>query len=389
MTDIEKKALAEAFGFGKPDRKEEFTEEFRRLNGTRNKRNVFPVAAKFAAAAAMIAAGIGTAVIFPRNRADFGTQSDNSIITDVPVTAEGGSAVKQTSSAVTTNKPVTASATSKTTVASSAASAVTTAAGTETNERSASTALTTGTAAAPAAPPTTASKAEEKAEQHDETPAGSANAADNCTSEGTGRDLTVALETVYPLRDKIISAEDLQKASDSKSAGSPDNKDGMEYSAPGIMDDNEPIGGMYKNSSVIVLAKLDEIVYTSIDGSACTAENITVEKVYKGDLDTGDRLTVFFTGGYIPCEDYIAAFGGHADQPRDYSVAVKGEYTGKQIQGGQYLFFLTEGDLPYPGNSFRPVRDGAVSVFEKHGGIYISTGRPDLILTEEQAEKGL
>jgi len=398
MTEREKNALAEAFGFEEPDRKKEFADEFRKLDTGRNSINIFPAAVRFAASAAMLAAVTGTVLMIPKHKHNISTSdippvtaaeaapdddtaastrtepaSDSLSTTAAAMTAISTTATTSTSTAKTTSSAVTALGTAKApAVRDSSDRSPVTSAAVETTVISSTTAVTVSTAAAPVVSEDNDQKKTEKS-------------ADTLS----GHDMTVSPDNIIQVREKVISEDELL-LSDFQADLSPYTGGfTVPVQQPSSSNVNTMLPVMYKNSSIVALANLDEIVYTSIDGAAYTAENITVEKVLKGSLKENDRITVFFRGGYLPAEEYIAnnrlRYRSGADE---YSVIVPGECRGSQIQGRKYIFFLSDSCYPLPEGSFTATYQGDSSVFENTDGTYTAVGDSNMTFTEQQAENG-
>ena len=126
------------------------------------------------------------------------------------------------------------------------------------------------------------------------------------------------------------------------------------------------------------------LLYTSIDGFAVTAENLSIVSSYKGDLRENDRITVFFSGGYVPAEKYLEK---HSDvfipAPEEYSVYEKGSSRFPQKKGEQYIFFI-KNDESIKNGAYSPVRSGNTAVFRKIYDNYVSLDDPRLYFTEAQ-----
>ena len=385
MTDKEKKALREAFDFPEPDRKEEFLTEFARLSENNHKKRLFPVVMRFAAAAAMIAIIVGVFALMPKSKVDFGNGKDE-IMTVTETNSESKtSAVPVTTTAVTSSRSVkdTSVTTAKvtgtayeTTTSASAAKTVTaqrteallrtTAARTAAVHTTARTVSTTEkTCAVQDTVTTTAPKTEDMAVTHE--------------NNSTGRDMTVSPDIIYPLRDKTLTEDQIYPKDTA-----------VEQQGPGI---SKPVNtwavleGMYNDSSTVILANADEMLYTSINGTAVTAENITIISSFKGELKEKDRITVFFSGGYIPAEDYLDKHpDAYISSPEEYSVYEKGVSRSRQEKGEQYIFFITDDENIKKG-AFSPVRSGNIAVFKKIQDNYVSLDDGTLYFTEAQLDK--
>ena len=378
MTDREKKALTEAFGFEEPDRKDDFVQEFMKLDSGKVKKPIFPTALKFAAAAAMMAAVIGTAVTMPKDIKQFGnidtvTESNGTVTT---ASDNENSEPVTTAKSIVTSKSTSMTA-SKTTVTSSK-TVTTTASSAKTSE--AATAASAVTTASVKLSVTTTSVSDQSKNERVTTSAAPIKNGEDVSSAPASRDMRVSVDKQYPLRDNIIS-EDKLITPPSSCAGQKPAVDGNSEDGtfqPKDSDNygiNIDISEMYENSCAVILANLDEIVYTSIDGSAFTAENITVSKVYKGDLTENDMLTVFFRGGFLPAEEYAYMYNyPPAEELDGFSVRISGESDGKQEKGRKYIFFLKNSSYPVPGGAFEPTYNGNMSVFEINQGVCTAVG---------------
>lgn len=385
MTDKEKKALKEAFDFPEPDRKDEFIAEFTRLSENKDKKRLFPVVMRFAAAAAMLAVIIGVLTHMPKDKTDFGSSNDGIVtVTEAPSEAESTSASAAAQTTVTAEKNTKAD---KTTASKVTGSAVTTTK-TLTSSKTAA-AQTTKSSSAGTAVKTTAAHTTAKQESKNDTtqkPVTTTTAAPDVSdtnqkdsnaneNSSSGRDMTVTPDIIYPLRDKTLTEDQIYPADDT--AGAPS------ISKP--TDNPDILRSLYNDSSAVVLANVDEMVYTSIDGNAVTAENISIISSYKGSLGEEDRITVFFSGGYIPAEKYTETHSdAYIHSPEEYSVYEKGSSKFQQNKGEQYIFFIRKGGYDIPDGAYSPVRDGNIAVFKKVYDNYVSVDDANIRFTEAQ-----
>ncbi len=388
MTDKEKNALKEAFGFEDPDKKNEFVQEFVKLENYNNKKSLFPFIIKFAAAAAMMTAVIGTAIMMPKDIKQPGNDNLITVTTEEATTAKkANNATASTTIIITTKIKTTLTTTvSSTRTAKATASDKTTAI---TITQAATTAVTASQSTTTAV----RNESERQTTKDNELPTNESNERqeESNSADVQYRDLTVSVDKNYPLREKTITEKQYSNIGSNSpvTSGEPSSdetfqpKDGWKN---GI---NIDISEMYKNSCAVVLANLDEIVYTSIGGKAFTAENITVSQVYKGDIQVNDRITVFFTGGFIPAEEYSQLYGFPPMHNQDeYSVKIQGESGGNQEQGRSYVFFLKENSGSIPNGAYEPTNMGNISAFELQQDFYRSVGDVNLMITISQLESG-
>lgn len=381
MTDKEKKALREAFDFPEPDRKEEFLAEFARLSVNNNKKRLSPVVMRFAAAAAMIAIIVGVFAFMPKDTVDFGHDKNEIITVTETTSVPTSSAVTAATTAVTTAKAV---RTDKTTSAKTISTAVTTAkqaatAKTVTAQRT----TAVRTTAVHTTVRTTSAAEKTEATQKPVTTTTASKSEDIVPPYGgnndSGRDMTVSVDMTYPLREKTLTEDQIYP----KDSGF--ENQGPISSKP--VDTSALLESMYNDSSAVVLANTDEMLYTSIGGFAVTAENLSIVSSYKGDLRENDRITVFFSGGYVPAEKYLE---NHRDvfipAPEEYSVYEKGSSRFPQKKGEQYIFFI-KNDESIKNGAYSPVRSGNTAVFRKIQDNYVSVDDGTLYFTEAQLDE--
>lgn len=97
----------------------------------------------------------------------------------------------------------------------------------------------------------------------------------------------------------------------------------------------------------VIIASVDEVIYTEINGEPYTQENITVIASLQGDvkLNYGDKISVFMNGGYMPA-DKFAENHSWINIPPEYRYVY---YSKKQIPeqqvGKNYIFFLKKSNL--------------------------------------------
>lgn len=381
MTDKEKKALREAFDFPEPDRKEEFLEEFARLSENKNKKRMFPAVMRFAAAAAMLAAIVGVIALMPKNKVDFGHDKDEIItVTEKTSEPETTSAIALTTTeAVKGSVLTTAKSTSVlvTTTKTETTAKTVTSRKAETSLRT--TAVRTAAVHKTVRTTTSADKKETHQNQATTTAPKTEDMAVTQENNSTGRDMTVAPDMIYPLRDKTLT-EDQVYSKDQAANNSPSQKP--------VADSVTALEAMYNDSSAVVLANVDEMLYTSINGTAVTAENITIVSSFKGELAENDRITVFFSGGYVPAEKYLE---NHADafipSPEEYSVYEKGVSRFRQEKGEQYIFFIINDDESIKNGAYSPVRGGNTAVFIRIQDKYVSVDDGTLYFTDTQLDQ--
>ena len=117
----------------------------------------------------------------------------------------------------------------------------------------------------------------------------------------------------------------------------------IQINSPPIPDINDDIDAL----DGVIIASVDEVIYTEINGEPYTQENITVIASLQGDikLNYGDKISVFMNGGYMPA-DKFAENHSWINIPPEYQCVY---YSKKQIPeqqvGKNYIFFLKKSNL--------------------------------------------
>lgn len=376
MTDKERKKLTEAFGFPTPDKKEEFIEEFSRLSDQHEKRKIFPIVMKLCAAAAMIALMVGVLARIPKNRHDIGMSDTdiavNAVTTTTDIKGEGIGITTTAASDVSENRP------SETTISSTSPAVTTSLSGTAkatTSTRvSVTTKQTTVTSKRSAVTTSTARREENITTT-------TAPKRDNAVTTTAFRDLTIKPEVTYTIQGDVISPY----PAGNDAAPTPDiGYEPPEGTDPVIEPNDQKIALMFDNSYAVVLAKIDEIVYTSIDERSVTAENITVSRSLKGEFNADDKLTLCFNGGYMSGEEYVKYhnMSWYKQDPSTYTVFDPGDCIGTQNEGETLLFFIRENNGSMPDGSYMTYDFGDTGVFRLRGDTYHSLGDPDRTVSE-------
>lgn len=400
MTDKEKKELLDAFGIPEPDRKEEFAEELRLRMSQKEKKRISPIVMRITAAAAMLAVIIGIYAAMPSSPSDidvsdkiigttttvaYNDESNNKLITTSDTNNNTIRTTALTVSVHETNVTKTA-ANNKASVSddkndvsqhrlTSAAKTVATVQRTTIthtspkNEKPASGTNTTRITPTTAKPTTIIRKT--TTSYADNAPVITDKTEEAMPVNPLYRDMTVAPDVIYTIHGEVVDARHLWNNSYSPVADEPEK--GSD-SAPNKAATNfeQKIREMFNNSYAVVLAKIDKIVYTSINGMPFSAENISVQEVFKGSLNYNDIITVYVNGGYMPATEYMENHGYiHIDDPENVTVYDNGGCNGKQETGGTYLFFISNDDPDIPYGAFSLSADGDEAVFRKRRNKYI------------------
>lgn len=404
MTDKEKKALLNAFGIPEPDRKEEFAEEFRQRMSQKEKKRISPIVMRIAATAAMLTILAGIYAIMPSSPSDLDvkdklTDTTTTVVydqesNDEPITTSCKNiTTAPTSSAQNTIVTKTAANDKKTIVTNSGTaseqrpvvatkgtasggriSVTATASRTEklSSKTSATLTITHTTRRNPTTVKPTATIIKTTATTANHYPVTSREETSATPVNPVYRDMTVTPDVIYTINGKVVDARSFDTNSNSPvSDGPPKESDNAPKGA--YTNFEQKIREMFNNSYAVVLAKIDKIVYTSINGTPFTAENISVQEVFKGDINYNDMITVYVNGGYMPATEYMESHGAiYIDDPENVTVYDSGGCNGTQEEGETYLFFISNNapDIPYGAFSLSAYGDEAV--FRKRRNNYIS-----------------
>lgn len=137
------------------------------------------------------------------------------------------------------------------------------------------------------------------------------------------------------------------------------------------------------NSDIILIATVDEIIYTGIDGVPYTQENISVSEVIKGDIEQYSRISVYGTGGYIPASEYKKIQIEWAIENNYTIFDPAGNKTFSEV-GDTYLYFIRKSNYPLPDGSYRLTTYNDISKFRYTDGYYVNMNNNNLMfkLTE-------
>ena len=176
----------------------------------------------------------------------------------------------------------------------------------------------------------------------------------NKKTVGIMRDLTIQLNKTYlgPVENnKIIKVDSI---ADSK------------YS--------QDLKAIFDDSEEIIRGTVKNINYTSFDGIAWTKVDILVSESYKGNLKTGDLVSVFMIGGYIRLKDHIDY---HNDKFRFSKLSeneinntvIKEINNGMPFQtvGGDFIYCLVTTPV------FSPLPKGSYERLSPAGELYIDS----------------
>lgn len=142
------------------------------------------------------------------------------------------------------------------------------------------------------------------------------------------------------------------------------------------------------NSDIIVIATVDEIIYTGIDGVPYTQENIMVSEVIKGDIGKHSRISVYGKGGYIPASEHGTIQISWAIENNCMLFDPAENQTFSEV-GDRYIYFIKKGDSPLPDGSYRLTTYNDMSKFHYKDGRYINMNNNNFMFTITELYKYL
>lgn len=137
---------------------------------------------------------------------------------------------------------------------------------------------------------------------------------------------------------------------------------------------------LVNDSNIILIATVDEVMYTGIDGVPYTQENLSVSEVIKGDIEQYSRISVYGTGGYIPASEYKKIQIEWAIENNCMLFDPAGNKTVSQV-GDRYLYFIKKSDSPLPDGSYRLTTYNDISKFRYTDGYYINMNNSNFMFT--------
>ncbi len=152
---------------------------------------------------------------------------------------------------------------------------------------------------------------------------------------------------------------------------------------PGDSTSAVTLENLVDNSDMIVIATVDEVIYTAVDGVPYTQENIIVSEVIKGDIENYSRISVYGTGGYIPASEYKKIQIEWAIENNYTIFDPAGNKTFSEV-GDTYLYFIRKSNYPLPDGSYRLTTYNDISKFRYTDGYYVNMNNNNLMfkLTE-------
>lgn len=142
------------------------------------------------------------------------------------------------------------------------------------------------------------------------------------------------------------------------------------------------LGNWVKQSDLIVIATVDEVIYTGIDGIPYTQENISVSEVIYGDIPQNSVISVYGIGGYIPVADYTE-FELPDIEPDSMLFVPYNNKTTPEV-GETCLYFLRKSNGKFPDGSYYLTSLTDTSKFRYNNGYYTNLNKNNLMFTIDE-----
>ena len=406
MTEREKIELQEAFHIPEPERKREFTARYKELQKAQKKRPIFPAVMRFAAAAAMCAVIVGTWANIKDNAKPMDNGVDTVTVTEAQETETADTSVKGEDTATeTTAVNTTASKTTKKSGTSTTSSAVTTTDKASVSSKAASVNNADDPETATQSEDRETSKNTEKSDaptttrSAEKTTKTTTKTTPNTTTTKTTtkatatKTTTAKAETITTTTYKMDTSKDnaVTKAGDDGNGGGvpspavPANGGGEDYRVDtgiriypngNVIDINDYInhgigGGGYNpyafdlddllnSSDSVFLGTVEEVIYTYADDMSMVQLNVKVNSSFKGSFGIGDRISVFYGGGYMSAKEYMEKRGYGFEVPEGSYIDMGG--SNYFHEGTEYIFF-TQNDDDIGKHAQRTTKAGDDSIF--------------------------
>ena len=260
---------------------------------------------------------------------------------------------EKTTAKQTTEKP----STTKATTARTETTKATTVKATTTKETTAKNITTKATTAAAAI--TTPYKAEQPANDPDDDKGGTGNsfAGGGEPITAVGKDMTIDTGIrIYP-NGNYVSRDELtgNSSKSENTAGPSDNSEDDDKRKP------------YRYSNAVITGIVDEVIYTKVNDECYVQLNITVQDKIKGVLNEGDRISVFYDGGYMYASEYLSRVGIDKEVPDDLMVDLNYDSSYEPEAGKKYFFFLIYGYRYITDGAYMLSSTGEESIFRMDG----------------------
>lgn len=184
-------------------------------------------------------------------------------------------------------------------------------------------------------------------------------------------DYTVNPPVRYYPNDNIIDIGDLIDNS-----FTPPSHDGIQTEI------ENSLGDFVKQSDLIVVATVDEVIYTGIDGKPYTQENLTISEVIYGDIPQNSVISVYGMGGYIPVADYTE-FELPDVEPDSMLFVPYNNKTTPEV-GETCLYFLRKSNGKFPDGSYYLTSLTDTSKFRYNNSYYTNLNKNNLMFTIDE-----
>lgn len=138
---------------------------------------------------------------------------------------------------------------------------------------------------------------------------------------------------------------------------------------------------LVRDSSAVVVGTIQNVTYTSVEGTPWTQVDVAVEDSQYGALQSGDVISVYELGGYMPLEEFIAEndlqerFSDLSQEEIADTILFQngGSQTTPEV-GQTFLYFLTEAGGSLPEGAYERTCGTDNSQFVLEDGQYTCSG---------------
>jgi len=216
---------------------------------------------------------------------------------------------------------------------------------------------------------------EPSASSQDEPPVTTDSSSSGAVPQPIETDFTVKPPVRYYPDDNVVDLTDFM---DNNSA--PPTLDGCQTSFAGSWED------LVENSDMIVIATVDEVIYTGIDGKPYTQENITVSEVIHGYIPENTKISVYSRGGYIPASEYFPDKYIDLEPFIEENAILFDPAQNKTVsqKGDTYLYCIKKSSSLLPQGSYSLITLSDISKFRYEDGYYINMNNNKFMFTIEE-----
>lgn len=191
-------------------------------------------------------------------------------------------------------------------------------------------------------------------------------------------DFTVKPDVQYHVTDgKFIDIKDLTEQDDIPNVPSTSDETNASYEPYKLWK------SLAEKSDLIVIATVDEVIYTDVGGTPYTQENITVNEVIYGDIPEKSRISVYAEGGFMPADKYadgtlLNSFNWLAEN--NYMILDLCGSSSIAEEGDTFLYFIRKNDGNFPDGSYFLTKYTDISKYLNTGDFYRNANKRNMTL---------